>query len=224
MNQLRDLRQFSKSLNVSMTTFDDFVSKYPRMYLNPMILEERNLNVTSLDIFSRLLMDRILFLGSEINSDVANILTAQMLWLSQQGSSDIQLYVNSPGGSVYDGMQIIDTMNFVDCDIATTCLGCAASMGAVIFSNGTKGKRSIIEHGRFMIHQPIGGTGHSQASDIEIISKQINKLKMELYEILSNNSNLSIEEIEKKSDRDCWMTSKECLDMGFADKIISKNG
>lgn len=218
-----DFEKFALSRGIGSNMLNEY-NKYnfKSTYINPTILEERNLNVTALDIFSRLQMDRILFLGTEINADVANILTAQLLWLEQQSDSDIQLYINSPGGEVYSGLQIIDCMDFIKPDVSTTCLGMAASMGAVIFSNGTKGKRYMIPHGRFMIHQPIGGTGRAQASDIEIVATEINKLKNELYSILSNNSNLSFEEISLKSDRDCWLTAKETIDFGFGDKIIEK--
>ena len=215
-NSEKDFKAYANSLGISSLSVD----YYKDSYINPTILEERKLNVSQMDIFSRLQMDRILFLGTEIDSTVSNIITAQMLWLDQQSDNDIQLYVNSPGGSVYDGYQILDTMNFIKSDVATSCLGMSASMGAIIFSSGQKGKRSIIPHGRFMIHQPIGGTGRSQASDIEIVAKEINKLKTELYTILADNSNLSIEEIEKMADRDCWMTSDETIKYGFADKLI----
>ena len=222
-NSEKDFKKFAISMGIGSNLVDSYSKEQIKSaYLNPTILEERQLNVSQMDIFSRLQMDRILFLGTEVNADVANILTAQMLWLEQQSDRDISLYVNSPGGCVYDGYQIIDTMNFIGAEVSTTCLGMAASMGAVIFSSGAKGKRYIIPHGRFMIHQPIGGTGRSQASDITIVAKEINLLKEELYGILSDNSNLSYDEIYKLADRDCWMTSEETIKYGFADKIIGK--
>ena len=218
---INDFDKFALSRGIGSNTLNEY-NKYnfKSSYINPTIMEERQMNVTQMDIFSRLQMDRILFLGTEINADVANIITAQMLWLEQQNDSDIQIYINSPGGEVYSGLQIVDCMNFIKPDISTTCLGMSASMAAVIFSNGSKDKRYIIPHGRFMIHQPIGGTGRAQASDIEIVANEINKLKNELYTILSDNSNLSFDEIAKKSDRDCWLTAQETIDFGFADKII----
>lgn len=218
-----DFEKFAISKGIGSNTINEY-NKYSikSNYINPTILEERQLNVSQLDIFSRLQMDRILFLGTEINADVANIITAQLLWLEQQSDSDIQLYINSPGGEVYSGLQIVDCMDFVKPDISTTCLGMSASMAAVIFSNGTKNKRFIIPHGRFMIHQPIGGTGRAQASDITIVANEINKLKNELYTILTNNSNVSYEDIEKMSDRDCWLTAEETVKFGFGDSIIER--
>lgn len=220
----RDFKLFSRDFGVSSNTLDEY-GKYivKSSYINPAIIEERQLNCSVIDIFSRLLMDRLLFLGTEINSDVANILSAQLLWLEQQSNNDIHFYINTPGGSVYDGFQIIDTMNFINSSVSTTCLGMAASMGAVIFSNGEKGKRFIIPHGRMMIHQPLGGTGRStQCSDIQIMAKEINTLKKELYEILSENSNLSYEKIEEMSDRDNWIKAEEAISYGFADSIIER--
>ena len=193
-------------------------------YVNPNVLEERELRVTSIDIFSRLMMDRTIFLGTEINDDVANIVVAQLLWLDQQSDSDITIICNTPGGSVYDGYAIIDTMQFIGADVSTNVVGLAASMGAVIASSGVKGKRYILPHSRFMIHQPLSGmSGYKQASDIEIQSKEINKLKDEVYTTLSQNSNLTKKQIEKMSDRDMWMTATEAVENGFVDIIINKD-
>lgn len=220
---MSDFKKFMLSRGIGSNTFDEY-EKYAikSNYINPTILEERQMNITGLDIFSRLQMDRIVFLGTEIDSDVANILTAQLLWLEQQSNDLINIYINSPGGDVYSGLQLVDTMDFIKPEVSTTCLGLSASMAAVIFSNGSKGKRYIIPHGRFMIHQPIGGTGRAQASDIEIVAKEINSIKTELYDILSKNSNLSYDEIVQKSDRDCWLNSEETINFGFADSLIIK--
>lgn len=193
-------------------------------YINPNVLEERQLHATAIDVFSRLLMDRQIFLGAEINDEVANIIVAQLLWLDQQSDGDVTIILNTGGGSVYDGYAIVDCMDFINADVCTNVVGLAASMGAVIASNGVKGKRYILPHSRFMIHQPLSGmNGYRQASDIEIQSREINKLKQEIYQTLSNNSGLTIEQIEKMSDRDMWMTAQEAIDNGFVDKIIDKN-
>lgn len=193
-------------------------------YINPNVLEERQLHATAIDVFSRLLMDRQIFLGAEINDEVANIIVAQLLWLDQQSDSDVTIILNTGGGSVYDGYAIVDTMGFINADVCTNVVGLAASMGAVIASSGVKGKRYILPHSRFMIHQPLSGmNGFKQASDIEIQSREINKVKQEIYQTLSNNSGLSVEQIEKMSDRDLWMTAQEAIDNGFVDKIIDKS-
>ena len=193
-------------------------------YVNPMILEERQLNVTQLDVFSRLMMDRILFLGTPIDDDVANIIQAQLLFLeSVDPSKDIQLYVNSPGGSVSSGLGIYDTMQLVNCDVATICTGMAASMGAVLLAAGAAGKRSALPHSRVMIHQPMGGV-QGQASDIEITAREIVRLKRELYGILSEHTGKSIETIEHDADRDCWMSSDEAKKYGLIDEVLSKRG
>ncbi len=192
-------------------------------YVNPMILEERRLNVTQLDVFSRLMMDRILFLGAPINDDVANIIQAQLLFLeSVDPTKDIQLYINSPGGSVSAGLGIYDTMQLIGCDVATICTGMAASMGAVLLTAGTAGKRSALPHSRVMIHQPLGGV-QGQASDIEITAREIARTKRELYEILSHHSGKTIKTIEKDADRDYWLSAEEARRYGLIDTVLAKH-
>ena len=221
-NKINDMRHFVLSKNISSNTFDEYQKyNFKGMYLNPSVIEERQMNVTSLDVFSRLLMDRQIFLGTEINSDVANIITAQLLWLEQQSNADIQLLINSPGGNVSDGLQIIDCMNLIKPDVSTTVVGTSASMGAVISSSGVKGKRYILPHARFMIHQVLGNSS-GQCADIQIQAEQMKILQKELYTILSNNSGISFENIEKMADRDRWFTSQEAVDSHFADSIITK--
>ncbi len=191
--------------------------------LTPYIIEERQLNVASMDVFSRLMMDRIIFLGTPIDDYIANIIQAQLLFLeSTDPSKDIQIYFNSPGGSVHAGLGIYDTMQYISPDIATICTGMAASMGAVLLTAGTKGKRSALKHSRIMIHQPMGGT-QGQASDIEITAREIIKLKKELYDIIAKHSENSYEKVEKDSDRDYWMTSEEAKKYGMIDDILIKS-
>jgi len=191
-------------------------------YINPMIIEERQLNVAQMDVFSRLMMDRIIFLGCPINDEVANIIQAQLLFLDSNGyDSDISLYINSPGGSVYDGLGIYDTMQTISSDIHTICTGMAASMASVLLAAGTAGKRSALTHSRVMIHQPLGGA-EGQASDIEITAREILKLKDELYQILSDHTGKDIDIIRRDADRDFWMTSQEALEYGMIDQIVRK--
>jgi ATP-dependent Clp protease protease subunit len=191
--------------------------------LTPNIIEERRMNAVAMDVFSRLMMDRIIFLGVPIDDYVANIVQAQLLFLeSVDSSKDILIYINSPGGSVYAGLGIYDTMQFVNPDVATICTGLAASMGAVLLAGGAKEKRSALPHSRIMIHQPLGGAG-GQASDIEITAREILKLKKELYEILANHSGKSMEQIEKNSDRDYWMKAEEALEYGLIDEVLNRN-
>ncbi|OFY42278.1 MAG: ATP-dependent Clp protease proteolytic subunit [Bacteroidetes bacterium GWF2_40_14] len=191
-------------------------------YINPTIIEERQLNVAAMDVFSRLMMDRIIFLGVPINDDVANIIQAQLLYLdSVESKADIQLYINSPGGSVYAGLGIYDTMQLVSSDVATICTGVAASMSAILLTAGAAGKRSALPHSRVMIHQPMGGA-EGQATDIEITAREIVKLKKELYEIIALHSGRSMEQIEKNADRDYWMTSMEAKEYGMIDEILTK--
>ena len=188
-------------------------------YISPTILEERQLNVTQMDVFSRLMMDRVIFLGTEINDYTANVIQAQLLYLDSTDSErDINLYLNTPGGSVYAGLGIYDTMQFVKARVATICTGLAASMGAVLQVAGEQGMRAALPHSRVMIHQPLGGI-QGQASDIEITAKEILKLKDELYQIISDHSGRSIEQIRQDADRDHWMTSKEALAYGMIDKL-----
>ncbi|HUX52879.1 MAG TPA: ATP-dependent Clp endopeptidase proteolytic subunit ClpP, partial [Williamwhitmania sp.] len=192
-------------------------------YISPTIIEERQLNIATMDVFSRLMMDRIIFLGVPISDDVANIIQAQLLFLeSTDPSKDIQIYLNTPGGSVYAGLGIYDTMQIISSDVATICTGMAASMGAVLLTAGQKGKRSALTHSRVMIHQPMGGA-EGQASDIEITAREIMKLKKELYDILAFHTEKPFAQIEKDSDRDHWMTSEEAKTYGMIDEIITKN-
>lgn len=191
-------------------------------YISPTIIEERQLNIASMDVFSRLMMDRIIFLGLPIDDYVANIIQAQLLFLdSSDPSKDIQIYFNTPGGSVSAGLGIYDTMQYIGSEVASICTGMAASMGAVLLTAGTKGKRSALRHSRIMIHQPMGGA-QGTASDIEITTREILKMKRELYQILADHSGNTLEQIEKDSDRDHWMTAKEALDYGMIDEVLEK--
>ncbi|MBQ6939679.1 MAG: ATP-dependent Clp endopeptidase proteolytic subunit ClpP [Alistipes sp.] len=191
-------------------------------YVSPTIIEERQLNVATMDVFSRLMMDRIIFLGAPIYDDAANIIQAQLLFLeSTDSEKDIQLYINSPGGSVSAGLGIYDTMQLVSCDVATICTGMAASMGAVLLTAGAAGKRSALPHSRVMIHQPLGGV-QGQASDIEITAREIAKTKRELYDILSAHSGVSVEKIEADADRDYWLTAAEAKEYGLIDNVLTK--
>ena len=191
-------------------------------YISPTIIEERQLNIATMDVFSRLMMDRIIFLGVPINDDVANIIQAQLLFLdSSDSGKDIQLYINSAGGSVYAGLGIYDTMQLIASDVATICTGICASMAAILLTAGAPQKRSALPHARVMIHQPMGGA-EGQASDIEIIAREIAKLKKELYEIIGLHTGKTVEIIEKDADRDYWMTSTEALAYGMIDEILNK--
>lgn len=214
-----DFEKFALSKGIGSNLLDGY---FKNMYVNPNIVEERQLNCTLIDVFSKLLMDKIIFLGTEINDDVANIIVAQLLWLEQQTDSDITLYINSGGGSVISGYSIIDVCNFINNDITTVITGIAASMAAVISSNGAKGKRFALPHAKFMIHQPRMSFGNNTmvASDITIEAEEINKTKEELYKTLSSNSNLSIEEIRSLSERDKWYNMQEAIQCGFVDEII----
>ncbi len=209
-------------LGISSLKLNNF-SKIHADYINPSIIEERQYNVAVMDVFSRLMMDRIIFLGVPISDDVANIIQAQLLFLdSTDSTSDIQLYINSPGGSVYAGLGIYDTMQLANSQIATICTGMAASMASVLLAAGAAGKRSALPHSRVMIHQPMGGA-EGQASDIEITAREIGKLKNELYQIISQHSGKPIEQIVKDADRDYWMTSSEALSYGMIDEILTKS-
>ncbi|KIO44671.1 MULTISPECIES: ATP-dependent Clp endopeptidase proteolytic subunit ClpP [Porphyromonadaceae] len=191
-------------------------------YISPTIIEERQLNIATMDVFSRLMMDRIIFLGTPIDDDVANIIMAQLLFLeSTDPGKDIQIYFNTPGGSVYAGLGIYDTMQYIKCDVATICTGMAASMGAVLLTAGTKGKRSALQHSRVMIHQPMGGAS-GQASDIEITAREIAKLKKELYTIIADHSGNPFKKVEKDSDRDYWMTAEEAKNYGMIDVVLTR--
>jgi len=224
-----DFRKFATSkCGVSGTTFDKYQKAQNGLllptasYMNPTIIEERQLNVAAMDVFSRLMMDRIIFLGTEIDDYTSNVVQAQLLYLNSTDSDkDISIYINSPGGSVYDGLGIYDTMQFVSSNVQTICTGMAASMASIILCAGTPGMRAALPHSRVLIHQPMGGT-RGQASDIEIEAKEILKLKDELYQIISEHSGQAIKKITKDADRDYWMTAQEALDYGMIDKIYKK--
>ena len=223
MNITDDFGKYARSkYGVSSLTLHKY-SSILNSYISPTIIEERQLNVASMDVFSRLMMDRIIFLGLPIDDYVANIIQAQLLYLdSADQGKDIQIYLNSPGGSVSAGLGIYDTMQYITADVATICTGMAASMGAILLTAGTKGKRSALKHSRIMIHQPMGGA-EGQASDIEITVREIIKLKKELYEILALHTGNPYEKVEKDSDRDYWMSSQEAKDYGMIDEILQKN-
>lgn len=221
---INDFRKYAtKHLGMNSMVLDD-VMKAQAGYLNPYILEERQLNVTQLDVFSRLMMDRIIFLGTEVNDYTANVLQAQMLYLdSVDSAKDISIYINSPGGSVYAGLGIYDTMQFINSDVQTICTGMAASMAAVLLVAGKEGKRSALPHSRIMIHQPMGGA-QGQASDIEITAREIQKLKKELYTIISDHSHQSFDKVWADSDRDYWMTAEEAKEYGMVDEVLVRKG
>lgn len=211
----------TRHLGLNSMVLDDVI-KSQNQYLNPYILEERQLNVTQMDVFSRLMMDRIIFLGTPIDDYTANTLQAQLLFLDQADpGKDISIYINSPGGSVYAGLGIYDTMQFVGSDVATICTGMAASMAAVLLVAGQEGKRSALTHSRVMIHQPMGGA-QGQASDIEITAREIQKLKKELYTIIAEHSHTDFEKVWADSDRDYWMTAEEAKAYGMIDKVLSR--
>ncbi len=212
-----------KDQGISSTYYDKIMSSMYPVNMTPNIIEERQLNAIAMDVFSRLMMDRIIFLGTGINDQVANIVQAQLLFLeSADATKDIQIYINSPGGSVYAGLGIYDTMQFIKPDVATICTGMAASMGAVLLCAGEKGKRSGLTHSRVMIHQPMGGA-QGQASDIEITAREILKLKDELYQIISKHSGQPIEKVQEDSDRDYWMKADVALEYGMIDEILVRD-
>jgi ATP-dependent Clp protease protease subunit len=219
----KDFRNYAvKHRGINGLTFDQY-SAHVNASLTPYIIEERQLNVAQMDVFSRLMMDRIIFLGTGINDQVANVLQAQLLFLESVDSrNDIQIYLNSPGGSVYAGLGIYDTMQYITCDVATICTGMAASMGAVLLCAGAAGKRSALKHARVMIHQPMGGA-EGQASDIEITAREIQKLKKELYEIIANHSGQTYDKVWADSDRDYWMIAEEAKSYGMIDEILVRN-
>ncbi|MFV0555404.1 MAG: ATP-dependent Clp endopeptidase proteolytic subunit ClpP [Mangrovibacterium sp.] len=212
----------TKHMGISSLTMHRFDSQFQNS-LTPYIVEERQLNVASMDVFSRLMMDRIIFLGTPVDDYVANVIQAQLLFLeSADPNKDIQIYFNTPGGSVYAGLGIYDTMQYINPDVATICTGMAASMGAVLLTAGAKGKRTALPHSRVMIHQPMGGA-QGQASDIEITAREIMKLKRELYEIIAHHSGKTIEEVERDSDRDYWMIAEEAKAYGMIDEVLVRN-
>ncbi len=209
----------TKHRGINSTVLDKYVS-ITSGYISPTIIEERQLNIATMDVFSRLMMDRIIFLGVPIDDYVANIIQAQLLFLeSVDARKDIQIYLNTPGGSVYAGLGIYDTMQYIAPDIATICTGIAASMGAVLLCAGQAGKRTALPHSRILIHQPMGGA-EGQASDIEITAREIMKLKKELYDIIANHSGQAFKKIEKDADRDYWMTAEEAKTYGMIDEIL----
>jgi len=227
MNQDNEFKKYAtKHLGINSLTLDRYINNAtPSVITNltPNIIEERTMNIGVMDIFSRLMMDRIIFLGVGINDEVANIVMGQLLFLeSTNPNRDIQIYINSPGGSVYAGLGIYDTMQYISSDVATICTGMAASMGAVLMCAGAHGKRTALKHSRVMIHQPLGGV-QGQATEIEITYKEINKLKKELYDIISIHSGQPYEKVEKDSDRDYWMTSTEAKEYGMVDEVLTNH-
>ena len=219
---MNDFRKYATGhLRMNGQVLDDVMSTQAQ-YMNPYILEERQLNVTQLDVFSRLMMDRIIFLGTEVNDYTANVLQAQLLYLdSVDPGKDINVYINSPGGSVYAGLGIYDTMQFIQSDVATICTGMAASMAAVLLVAGKEGKRSALPHSRVMIHQPLGGV-QGQASDIEIEAREIQKIKKELYTIIAEHSHTDFDKVWADSDRNYWMTAEEAKEYGMIDQVLAK--
>ena len=227
MDNIKDLKLFASDMGVNSNTFDEYQKyNFRNSYIEPTVIEERSNmgSMTAISVYSRLLMDRIIFLGTEINDDVANIISAQLLWLEQQGSSDITIQISSNGGSIYDGLQIIDSMEYIKPDVSTVSMGMVASMATVIASCGTKGKRFILPHARFLVHQPLqgGGGGMKQCSDVQIQAKEIQTLKEELQQMLAENSGQSYDVIEKMCDRDTILTAKETVEYGFVDSIINR--
>lgn len=223
MNDKKEFNKYARGhMGISSLSLHRFNSLFTNS-LTPYIIEERQMNVASMDVFSRLMMDRIIFLGTPIDDYVSNVIQAQLLFLeSTDPSKDIQIYFNSPGGSVHAGLGIYDTMQYISPDIATICTGMAASMAAVLLTAGAKGKRSALKHSRVMIHQPMGGA-QGQASDIEITAREILKLKKELYDIIAKHSENPYEKVEKDSDRDHWMTSEEAKEYGMIDEILVRS-
>jgi ATP-dependent Clp protease protease subunit len=218
---MNDFQKFAISQGISSNTLNGY-QKHTNGRISPTIIEERQLNAVTMDVFSRLMGDRIIFLGTAINDDVANIITAQLLFLaSNDSSADISLYINTPGGQVSSGLSIYDTMQIVQPDVATICTGMAASMGSVLLCAGAPGKRTALQHSRVMIHQPLGGA-RGQASDILIAAQEIEKTKKELYTIISEHSGQPIEKIYADGDRDFWMTSQEALEYGMIDEILTR--
>ena len=218
-----DFRDYAvKHLGMNPLALDKYASTITSSYISPTIIEERQLNVAQMDVFSRLMMDRIIFLGTDVNDYTANVIQAQLLYLdSADPGKDISIYINSPGGSVYAGLGIYDTMQYVSSDVATICTGMAASMAAVLLVAGAKGKRFARRHSRVMIHQPMGGA-QGQASDIEITAREIQKLKKALYTIIADHSGMSYDRVAQDSDRDYWMTAEEARDYGMIDEVLVK--
>ena len=223
MDYINEFKKFAtKGRGINSMYLDEFISMHGN-YISPTIIEERQMNIATMDVFSRLMMDRIIFLGVPINDYVANIIQAQLLFLeSADAERDIRIYLNTPGGSVYAGLGIYDTMQYIKPDVSTICTGMAASMGAVLLTAGEKGKRTALKHPRVMIHQPLGGAS-GQASDIEITAKEIQKLKKELYDIIAKHSDTDYKKVWKDGDRDFWMTAEEAKDYGMIDEVLVRN-
>ena len=219
-----DFRKFAvHHLGMNGLALDQYTSQVSDSYISPTIIEERKLNVAQMDVFSRLMMDRIIFLGTQVDDYTANVIQAQLLYLdSSEPGKDVSIYINSPGGSVYAGLGIYDTMQYIQSDVSTICTGMAASMAAVIIVAGAKDKRFALKHSRVMIHQPMGGI-QGQASDIEITSREILKLKKELYTIISEHSGQPYDKVYQDSDRDYWMTAQEAVDYGMIDRVLEKS-
>lgn len=217
-----EFRKFAtKHMGINSIALDQY-TQFQDNYISPTIIEERQMNVASMDVFSRLMMDRIIFLGVPINDHVANVIQAQLLFLaSADGKQDIQIYLNTPGGGVYAGLGIYDTMQYIEPEVSTICTGMAASMGAILLCAGAKARRTALPHSRVMIHQPMGGV-QGQASDIEITAREIQKLKEELYSIIAKHSKNDMKKITKDGDRDYWMTAEEALAYGMIDEILVK--
>ena len=223
MNVQKEFEKYAvKHRGISSNTLDAY-NRHQVTNLTPNIIEERPMNVAVMDVYSRLMMDRIIFLGYPINDEVANIITAQLLFLeSTDRTRDIQMYINSPGGSVYSGLGVYDTMQYITPDVSTICIGMAASMGAVLLAAGTNGKRTALKHSRVMMHQPSGAIG-GQASDIEITVNEIRKIKKNLYDILAIHTNKNVKQVEKDCDRDYWLTSDEAKEYGLVDEVLVTN-
>ena len=219
---MNDFKKYAtKHVGLNSLALESYMN-FTSSYISPTIIEERQLNVAQMDVFSRLMMDRIIFLGTQIDDYTANVIQAQLLYLdSSDPGKDISIYINSPGGTVYAGLGIYDTMQFIGCKVSTICTGIAASMASVLLVSGTKGKRYGLKHSRVMIHQPLGGM-QGQASDMEITVRQIIKIKEELYQIISDHSGKPFDQIEKDSDRDYWMSATEAVEYGMIDEVMTR--
>ena len=219
----KDFNLFAKSKGIDPLTLSDYNKCISNSYIEPYIVEERKLNATQISVFSRLFIERTLFIGTDINSDVANIINSQLLYLEMENpEKPINIYINSPGGSVIDGMSIYDLMNYIQSPVSTTCIGLAASMGAVLLSSGNNGCRSALPNSRIMIHQPLNNPGYGQASDLEIANRETQLWKKVLYDVLSKNTGKTFDEIEKACDRNNWFTSDKAVEFGLIDKVISR--
>ena len=222
---ITDFEKFAMSKGISTNKIDGYTKyNFSNGIIEPYILEERTLNCAPMSVFSRLMYDKIIFLGSEINEDVANIINAQLLYLNSitDKDEDIKMFINSPGGSCIDGLAIYDVMNFIDPDVSTYCMGMCASMGSILVASGAKGKRYILPNGSVMIHQVSSATGRVQNADLQIAAKESQKIQNTLYNILAANTGKSFEEIERDADRDHWFTAQEAVDYGLIDKIVTK--